>query len=188
MSLRVLSTTTHAPLPNIFEAMPKNTDQDVSSTKSPHAGIPELDQYEVHRQAAQALPSQPQPSPTPRERALWAMNRDDLMQEAKRHNFGRPKMGRIAVLREILKKEGITPYVAPRVTAVPTCRPPRPPPPRRPPPPPQLSATAPETPTAPSTTRKPAARSPPTRLSSAKSPTPQPPTSPSPRSTSSPSP
>lgn len=59
------------------------------------------------------------PSMTPREQALWAMNFDDLFENAKSMGFGKVKResrktGRVRIIKWILQKEDITPYVARR--------------------------------------------------------------------------
>lgn len=96
--------------------------------------VPHPDQVQVDGQAAQPSPG-PQaplakspPGMTQREQNLWGMNSDQLFQQAKRYGFGSSKFGkgksqsrksgRISILRWILKKEGITPYAAPRETAI----------------------------------------------------------------------
>lgn len=80
-------------------------------------------------QAAQPSPESSRRPPTtstavmtPREQALWAMSFDELFKHARRHNFGKgksesQKSGRVTILKWILKKEGLTPYVAARVAA-----------------------------------------------------------------------
>ncbi|CAN8097142.1 unnamed protein product [Discula destructiva] len=111
--------------------MPDDTENGSGSASS-SPGIPELDQHATHSQAAQPSPESASntsaPSMTPREQALWAMAFEELYQEAKRHGYGKVKFrggksesrksGRVNILRWILRKEGITPYAAPRGAAI----------------------------------------------------------------------
>lgn len=61
------------------------------------------------------------PSMSPTEQALWAMSFEDLFEHAKSKGFGRTKKesrksGRVRIIKWILQKEGVVPYIAPRDT------------------------------------------------------------------------
>lgn len=64
-----------------------------------------------------------QVSMTPKEKAWWAMNFEELFQHARQKNFGKSekesrKSGRIRIIRWLCEKEGITPYVAPTMRTI----------------------------------------------------------------------
>lgn len=113
--------------------MPSNTEQEPrsasASSPSQETAPIELEQDEIHRQAASAELAAPAttttPSMTPREQELWAMSFEELFQEARNHGFGKGKSesrksGRVHILKWILHKQGITPYAAPRDTTTAT--------------------------------------------------------------------
>jgi len=58
---------------------------------------------------------------TPRERAWWAMSFEELCQHAKNKGFGKTgnegrKSGRVRIIKQLCRREGIIPYVAPSIT------------------------------------------------------------------------
>lgn len=115
--------------------MPPATEQEPTSASAsasaPERPAAELGDYEIHRLAARAssgpaatsaASAASAPTMTPREQTLWAMSFDELYREARSHGFGKGKSesrksGRVHILKWVLQREGITPYVAPRVAA-----------------------------------------------------------------------
>ena len=63
------------------------------------------------------------PSMTPQERIWWAMSFEELYQLVKKKGDGRTgnegrKSGRVQIIRQLCRREGITPWVAPFITPV----------------------------------------------------------------------